>query len=169
MCLHSLQKLQAIRKFLKTIFTSGSGNGHLSIKPWDGCVKTIQYCFHEKDCDVISQKGYTDKFITAQRENALTYEMNKQSYSKSLSDTILKIISETDLKYYNGNTNKHKYITYLIWDTCKQESVRFPNKYLIQSIIEYVQCKLTDNTEVLQTYEDLKNQWYSTMFTNELY
>jgi len=60
---------QTFRKRLKTLFTKGKGNGHMSVKDWDGNHDAISYLFHEDPtANLLVQKGFTDEDITKARE-----------------------------------------------------------------------------------------------------
>lgn len=61
-------KISTIRKRLNKVFTKGKGNGHCSLKEWDGeLVGAGSYCFHE-NTDPVIKNGFTDDEITKMRE-----------------------------------------------------------------------------------------------------
>lgn len=63
---------QTFRKRLKTLFTKGKGNGHLSVKDWDGNHDAVSYLFHEDpNSNLLVQKGFTDEDIAKARERNL--------------------------------------------------------------------------------------------------
>ena len=97
------QKLQAFRKYLKSPgrFDKGKGNAHMSIKTLptlEDVRKSIQYCFHEDSATIILTVGYTDEYISEQREAAKTFELNSRTYTKSLKDQTLKYIAESSIE-----------------------------------------------------------------------
>lgn len=51
---------QAFRVRMKKIFDQGKGNGHMSIKPWDGSDDACSYMFHEPQAVVVIKKGVSD-------------------------------------------------------------------------------------------------------------
>jgi len=54
-------KPQAFRVRMKTTFSDGKGNEHMSIKAWDGDNKALSYLFHEEpDCAPIALKNIND-------------------------------------------------------------------------------------------------------------
>lgn len=57
-------KDKAFRKRMVTRFDKGKGNGHMSIKPWDGNEEALSYMFHEPQAPIILNKGHTDADIT---------------------------------------------------------------------------------------------------------
>jgi len=56
--------LPTLRARLRLIFDKGNGNGHMSIKPWDGGIEANAYMFHEQaDAAPYINKGYTAEEI----------------------------------------------------------------------------------------------------------
>jgi len=51
---------QAFRVRMKKIFDQGKGNGHMSIKPWDGSSDACAYMFHEENAQIVIRKGVSD-------------------------------------------------------------------------------------------------------------
>lgn len=167
LCLMSLQKPQALRKWLKTRFTEDSGNAHMSLKPWDRAELQLQYCFHEKDAPVILQKGYSDSYILKLRAKALVFENNKKTYGSKIEEKTLQLIAEDGEP--SQNQVEHQYITYKIWDACKEESFNYPNKYLLDRIICSVQANLTNGPQAVVTFEEMKKTWYAKMYQLDRY
>lgn len=60
---------QAFRVRMRKIFDQGKGNGHMSIKPWDGNNDAISYFFHEDpDAVLVLQHNVSDQTITQCKE-----------------------------------------------------------------------------------------------------
>lgn len=60
---------QAFRVRMRKIFDQGKGNGHMSIKPWDGSNDAVSYLFHEDDtAEVIVRHNISDETIARARE-----------------------------------------------------------------------------------------------------
>lgn len=60
---------QAFRVRMRKIFDQGKGNGHMSIKPWDGSDDAVSYLFHEDDtAEVIVRHNISDETIARARE-----------------------------------------------------------------------------------------------------
>lgn len=163
LCIHTYQKSQAIRKWLKSKFTEGKGNAHMSIKDWDKDAKAIQYCFHEDKTQIILQKGYSEKFIQTQKDAAAIFENEKKTYSSKLEE---KTIASIQTQICTAKELlEHKFIVYKIWDCCKTESFRFPNKFQVDGLVQSIQSKLTQGDNNLIDFESLKNHWYENMFS----
>lgn len=62
-------KDQAFRKRMKSIFTEGKGNSHMSIKPWDGKIEAVSYLFHEDpSAELLCRHGVSDQYIEEARK-----------------------------------------------------------------------------------------------------
>jgi len=60
---------QAFRVRMKKLFDQGKGNGHMSIKPWDGCADAISYLFHEdENTTLLVQHNVSDETIVKAKE-----------------------------------------------------------------------------------------------------
>ena len=61
-------KDQAFRVRMRKVFDQGKGNGHMSIKPWDGNIDAISYLFHEnEDEPLVLQHNVSNETIEKQR------------------------------------------------------------------------------------------------------
>lgn len=162
LCIHTEQKPPALRKWLKSKFTEGTGNGHMSIKEWDKDRKTLQYCFHEPKASVIVQKGYSTKFIESLRADALVFENNKKTYGSLIEEKAFKLIVMDGCP--RENQVEHQYVAYKIWDACKEHSFKYPNKFQLEQIISSIQANLTTMEDAVLTFEEVKNNWYQKMY-----
>lgn len=90
---------QAFRVRMRKIFDQGKGNGHMSIKPWDGNIDAIAYLFHEdEDANVLVQHNVDDDTITTARarNKAVTAMVvaNKAKASWHLEDVVWEQIAD---------------------------------------------------------------------------
>lgn len=72
-------KIDAYRKAMRKIFDQGKGNGHMSIKIWDGTSTPLSYMFHERqrETPIVSMYGYTmDDIERYIEENAIVQAQN---------------------------------------------------------------------------------------------
>jgi len=64
-------KAQALRVRLRKLFPDGSGNGHMSIKHWDGDDRALSYLFHELEPEetvtLLANKGFSDERLSELR------------------------------------------------------------------------------------------------------
>lgn len=162
LCIHTDQKAQAIRKWLKSKFTEGKGNAHMSIKDWDKNAKVIQYCFHEDKTQIILHKGYSIKFIKAQEAAARLFENEKKTYTSKLEEKTIVLIQQAICA--KEELLEHRFIVYKIWDCCRTENLRFPNKFMVDGLVQSIQSKLSQGENNLIDYAELKKNWYHIMF-----
>jgi len=76
---------QAFRVRMRKIFDQGKGNGHMSIKPWDGCIDAISYLFHEdENATLLVQHNVSDETVAqAKARNKQVTEMVNASKTKA--------------------------------------------------------------------------------------
>jgi len=89
---------QAFRVRMRKIFDQGSGNGHMSIKPWDGSIDAIAYLFHEdENTAVLVQHNISDETVAQakERNRAVTTMVNA---SKAKAAWHLESVVYEDLK-----------------------------------------------------------------------
>lgn len=95
---------QTFRKRLKATFTDGKGNGHMSIKDWDGKIEAVSYMFHEDpSAKLLIQRGVTEDYISKAREvnlkvRALVQE-SKEKASWKIEDEVFNSLDKK--KSYN--------------------------------------------------------------------
>lgn len=76
---------QAFRVRMRKIFDQGKGNGHMSIKPWDGCNDAISYLFHEdENTAILVQHNISDETVAQAKErNRQVVSMVQASKAKA--------------------------------------------------------------------------------------
>lgn len=168
--LSTMQKSATLRTYLKTIFKEGKGNGHMSLKTWDGNERAIQYLYHEADCRVLCCKGFSTEFLKEQEEKAKLFSSEKKKYTSNLHDCIMEAIYQDDEKLKDLVQEYrwcHRRICMLIWDVCKSQDKSYPNKFLLESMIRKVQATLSQKgLKNLPSWEETKLSWYCDMFPN---
>lgn len=77
---------KAIRKRMRVLFTKGKGNGHISVKVWDGNDNALSYMFHEDNANanIIVNKGHSqddvNRYIKLNEDvNVLVNEAKKKA------------------------------------------------------------------------------------------
>jgi len=78
-------KDQAFRVRMRKIFDQGKGNGHMSIKPWDGSNDAISYLFHEdENTTILVQHNISDETVAqAKARNRQVTAMVQASKAKA--------------------------------------------------------------------------------------
>jgi len=76
---------QAFRVRMRKIFDQGKGNGHMSIKPWDGNNDAISYLFHEdENTTIFVQHNISDETVAqAKQRNRQVVAMVQASKAKA--------------------------------------------------------------------------------------
>lgn len=76
---------QAFRVRMRKVFDQGKGNGHMSIKPWDGNNDAISYLFHEDDsAELLVRHNVSEETIAQARErNRAVQQMIQASKDKA--------------------------------------------------------------------------------------
>jgi len=82
---------ETLRARLNLIFNKGSGNGHMSIKEWDGQDKYIQYCLKESSSDEYMNKTIV---VNSNGGHFVMYPPSKLSELRERSADIVNEIKE---------------------------------------------------------------------------
>jgi len=103
-------KDQAMRVRLRNIFPDGKGNGHLSMKAWDGQDEAMSYLFHEEpEAQPFVNKGVSDEFLVRLRainhEQLKAVEAAKQKSSHKLWEVAYAYFSEECKEIRKKNPN----------------------------------------------------------------
>lgn len=164
-------KMQSFRVRLKKLFTLGKGNGHMSIKEWDGSERALSYLFHEEDPYIILQYGYSDedmlRFMAMDEEVKDEYKKTKKNASSQrealIKMTIEALIADTQLYDKRKVNLAHQIVAYHVWDVCKDNQINLPHKFNLEHIIRTVQLHFAENGK--QAWHGLKDSWYVEMFS----
>jgi len=140
---------QAMRVRMRKIFPDGKGNGHLSLKRWDGNEDAISYLFHEdKDSKLLLCYNVSDETIARARARNLEVSLLVSKAKGKASHTVEKIVLDELVK----NGFKKEYIgdpaiaKKLI--LCALRSGKYaPNNYQIKRMVARIQFELCDGGE----------------------
>lgn len=136
---------QTFRKRMKKVFPDGKGNGHMSIKAWDGDNKALSYLFHEEpDVVPLVRKGLTDTFITELRQlNQGIQEAvkdAKQKASHHLKDMALEYFRSLKLKHPPTDQDVCKWMVLAALRSDKY----MPPRWQLQQMVPWVKFKLLE-------------------------
>ena len=93
---------QTLRKRFRLMFDQGKGNGHMSIKTWDGHEHAVSYLFHEDpSAQLILRKNITDEFIDKCRQTNLVVQ-NEVKRAKEKASFKVEDIVRAELDPRNG-------------------------------------------------------------------
>lgn len=146
-------KEQAFRVRMKKIFNLGKGNGHMSIKPWDGCNDAISYLFHEDpDAPLLIQHNVSDETVSearkrneqvqrdvAKAKERASWKLEEHVYEEIKRDGIPKR-SITDGQYISQETHIAKVLIL----TALRNNKYVPNDYLLRAMVRRIKFRLLD-------------------------
>lgn len=133
-------KDQAFRVRMRKVFDQGKGNGHMSIKPWDGNIDAISYLFHEDDdnAKLIVQYNITDE--TIEKAKARNREVkDKVAIAKERASWRLE--EEVYQQVVNRSVTDDEIAKAIIL-TSLRSGKYMPNDYLIKSMVTRIQFRL---------------------------
>lgn len=135
-------KNDAIRKRFKQIFTEGKGNGHMSIKVWDGSIDAISYLFHETEqCEVVVRKNISDELL----EKAKSRNRDVQEEVKKAKDKASWKLEEVIFEELKGNQEISEYeIAKLIILKALRSEKYVPNDFLLRSMASKIKFRLLE-------------------------
>lgn len=147
---------QAFRKRFKKVFDKGKGNGHMSIKPWDGALGAISYLFHEdRDAVLVIRHNVSDELIErARKENDRVQEEVQKAKDKA-SYRLEQVVY--DMLKDKGHQKDPRVVAKLILATALRTDRYLPNTYQVRSMVTKIQFKLL-NGDV-----DLEDQFLEAM------
>lgn len=160
------RKNQALRVHLKSLFTLGKGNAHLSIKKWDGDSGALSYMFHEDTSE------YETPIIVSQYSQAEIKELKSKSASvkkeigtnspaivcRKIFDRLPKI----DSVMYSRQAIVIEFMKYY-----HEVGAWQPNKFQLDRYYTNVQSmyyKYQQKQNTLKDKDHLFNSWYATMY-----
>lgn len=132
---------KAFRKRMVKVFDKGKGNGHMSIKPWDGRDEAYSYLFHEGTEKQILNKGHPPARIQQFREmnikvQALMADAKKKA-SWLLEDEVLNdsALNKDSDSFEIGRT---------IVRTALLKNKYHPNDFQLRLMVDRIRFRLQD-------------------------
>jgi hypothetical protein len=90
-------KMKAFRARFVKIFDKGKGNGHMSIKPWDGADEAFSYMFHEGGKPVVNKNVTAANLEKYEKMNVEIQKIVKEAKGKAsylLEDEAVKALTK---------------------------------------------------------------------------
>lgn len=156
---HTRIKDQAFRVRMKKIFDQGKGNGHMSIKPWDGCNDAVSYLFHEDpDTALVIQHNVSDETIAqakvrneqvqrdvAKAKDRASWRLEEEVYEQVKREGIpnRKIV---DGIYIDSNSH----IAQKLILTALRNGKYVPNDFLLRAMVRRIRFRLMDGDETAE-------------------
>lgn len=163
--------VSTLRKRFKLVFTKGKGNGHISVKEWDGKLDAIGYVYHEDQHLVPTVlHGFTAEEISQAKS------INAEHQDKIKSESPMKVLEKVVERLFQaGHTTytdhygqvkvrsrwTHEEIFNVIMDAYIEKGDWLPNRFQMERYIMKVQLMLTQDDE---SRTNVKKLWYSEMF-----
>jgi len=137
-------KEQAFRVRLRKVFDQGKGNGHMSIKPWDGNIDAIAYLFHEDEkAELVLKHNVSDELIdkARQRNTEVQTKMReaKERASWRLEDEVLE-----DMRALKSVPDEDTIAKSIILKALRGNKY-MPNDFLIKAMTYKIQFRLLDH------------------------
>jgi len=137
---------QAFRVRMRKVFDQGKGNGHMSIKPWDGSNDAISYLFHEdEDALLLVQHNISDDTIRQCRERNRHVQQMVQA-SKDKAAWKLEDIAFEHFKGRSGHIPEHVIGQYLIL-TALRAGKYVPQPWHIKAMTQRILFKLLNGSD----------------------
>jgi len=142
-------KPQAFRVRMKTAFPEGKGNGHMSIKPWDGSHDANSYMFHEPVEHLVCCKGYEDGYLSFLRAQCarVLIEVDKAKAKAAYHLIDLTVESVRADKLDHSDRTIARRMLELAFTADKH----IPTKFQLRSYLQKVQWKLAGGDLTFQS------------------
>lgn len=147
---------QAFRVRMRKIFDEGKGNGHMSIKPWDGNHDAISYLFHEdENTTLLVQYNISDETVAqAKDRNRAVIAMVQASKAKAswhLEGIVWELIKD---KAYNHKPGWRLYdeenIGQLLIITALRNGKYVPQPWHVKAMVQRLQFRLQNGQEEME-------------------
>lgn len=144
---------QAFRVRMRKIFDQGKGNGHMSIKPWDGNNDAISYLFHEdENAKILVQHNISDETINlAKQRNRQVQQLVQASKDKAswkLEDISYEYFSQQWKPHPNNPTTPtESTIGQHIIVTALRLGKYVPQPWLVKAMVQRIQFKLLNGND----------------------
>jgi len=137
---------QAFRVRMRKIFDEGKGNGHMSIKPWDGNNDAISYLFHEdENTTLLVQHNISDETVAQAKERNRQVVAMVQA-SKAKASWHLEEIVYAQFKGSSRTPDESIIGQHLILAALRNGKYA-PQAWHVRAMTQRIQFKLLNGTE----------------------
>lgn len=141
---------QAFRVRMRKIFDSGKGNGHMSIKPWDGNNDAISYLFHEdENTTLLVQHNISDETVAQAKERNRQVVAMVQA-SKAKASWHLEEIVYEQFKSGTRLVYDESVIGQSIILAALRNGKYVPQPWHVKAMVQRIQFKLLNGYEELE-------------------
>lgn len=149
---------QAFRVRLRKIFDQGKGNGHMSIKPWDGKQEAISYLFHEDtNATVVVRHNVSDEAIADARalneHIQLEVEKSKEKASHRAEDVVYQELLVEKEKHDTRRgpfTVDERQLGARLILCCLRTGKYAPQPWLVRAMVTRIQFRLIGGEDTLE-------------------
>lgn len=135
-------KDQAFRVRMKKVFDKGKGNGHMSIKPWDGSNDVLAYLFHEdENATIVARRGVSDETIAEAKKRNQQVQLE---IAKSKERASWKLEDEVYEKFRKRDKRDPDEIAKEIILLALRSGRYLPNDYLLKAMVTKISFRLLD-------------------------
>lgn len=146
-------KQQTLRVRMKKVFSEGKGNGHLSVKVWDGDDKAVSYLFHEDlQAPLVVRKCISDEYLEKAKQQCERIQC-KVTLAKDKASYKLEEIVLEHFKKEGEDRPDRCLIAQQILLTAWRSDKYAPNDWLLKSMVHRIQFKLCNGNDKME--EDL--------------
>lgn len=144
MVIRTQVKGQAFRVRMRKVFPEGKGNGHISIKAWDGSADAVSYLFHEDpDAPLHLAHNLTDEYVAAcrARNSAVKeqIEASKERASWKLEEEVYRYYVQ---KLVRNPDERDVAVQVML--TAWRNNKYAPNDFLLKAIVNKILYRLCD-------------------------
>jgi len=133
-------KPKAFRARMVGVYDKGKGNGHMSIKPFDGNEDALAYMFHEEGAPIVLNKGFAETDIERFRERNLRVQEEvvkaKGKASFLLEEEVFNILSKKNERFSDRD------IATVIIRTAFDSGKYLPSDFQIRSMVDKISFRL---------------------------
>lgn len=151
-------KEKAFRKRMTKIFNKGKGNGHMSIKEWDGSDDANAYMFHEdnENANVIVSKGYSQQDISKFIErNTVVKSLVEDAKEKAAYKSEELALAKMKLKMEQGRPLTELEVGIAVYESCLENGKYIPNDFLLKCIVVNIMYKLSRDEDKPYMIKDM--------------
>jgi len=139
-------KDQAFRVRMRKVFDKGKGNGHMSIKPWDGNIDAVSYLFHEdENAELVVRHNVTDEAIEKARARNREVQAKVEQAKSRASWTIEQDLLEHYIKT-KQSPDIHTIAKDIVLHALRKDKY-VPNDFLLKAMASKIAFKLLDGDQ----------------------
>lgn len=167
---HAVVKTQvkddAFRKRMKKVFDSGKGNGHMSIKPWDGALEAISYLFHEDEsAAIVVRNNVSEETILKAKERNRTIQEQVKTAKERASWKVEDELYESLKTLHINQIPEEPDLAFMLVMSCLRSGKYVPNEWHVKAMATKLRFRLLNGD--VRAEEALCNQIVTRIYRME--